>query len=375
MNRRLIALSVGVLAVTATEGRAQTGPGIGTPMVPGATSSNSRVGTRGANFLEIGLGARAMGMAGAYAALAEGLPALYWNLAGTADAPGVAGGINYSQLYGKDGFDFVWGGAVMPVGGGVVGLQVGQMGSGNIPRTSFEYPQGGDPTVGSTFNFTSTMATVSYARRLTDRLSVGLGAKFASEGIQNAKANYFGGDFGIKFRTGLYGTTLGASLANVGSSGRYTGQAVESNTFNTFVPGILRVNLFTQTMEMPTIFRFSVMTDVLGGPDALLSQSSGFGTLRAVGEFANAIDTDLQSALGAEYGWRNMVFLRVGKRWLNESYTGSDRGQGLTDFSRGLGMGGGVRLPFAGRHIQFDYAWQGTGELPANNHFSFEFGF
>src|SRR5215216_3156962 len=129
MNRRLMTLTLGAtMALGAAELRAQsTGPGIGTPLVPGNNQGATRVGTRGANFLEVGLGARAMGMAGAYSALAEGLPALYWNLAGASDVTNVAGGLNYTQMYGKDGLDFIWGGAVLPMAGGAFGIQIGQL--------------------------------------------------------------------------------------------------------------------------------------------------------------------------------------------------------------------------------------------------------
>lgn len=372
MNRLIATVISGALVTLgAAEGRAQTGPGVGTPLVPGPNTSSSRAGTRGANFLEIGLGARAVGMAGAYTALAEGFPALYWNLAGTAEVEGVAGGINYGQIYGKEGLDFLWGGALLPLGGGVIGVQIGQMGSGDITRTTYDNPDGGDPNVGETFEYTGTMAELSYGRRLTDRLNVGVGLKYATEGISNAKASYVGADVGLKFRTGLYGTTMGASLTNVGSSGRYEGNLISANTFDEFIPGIVRVNYRTEKFEMPTTFRFSVMTDLIGGADALFSQSTAAGALRAVGEFSNAIDTDLQAALGAEYGWRNIVFLRAGKRWLNEEQlSGDDK-----DFERGLAFGGGLRLPLGRQHVQFDYAWQGQGVLPNTNFFSFQFGF
>ncbi len=373
MNRRLIAMAVGALVTFgAAESRAQAG--IGTPLVQGASATTSRVGTRGANFLEIGLGARAVGMAGAYSALAEGFSAMYWNLAGTAEAQNMAGGINYATLYGSDGLSFVWGGALMPMGGGVIGLQVGQMSSGDILRTSYSFPDGGDPTVGSTFQYSGTVGGVSYARKLTDRLNVGLGLKYATEGITNASAHYFGADVGIRFRTGLYGTTLGAALSNVGSSGQFNGSLIEANTVNTFVPGIVRVNYLTQKYEMPTQFRFSIMSEVLGGPEALVSQQSSYGTLRAVGEFSNAIDTDLQTALGAEWAYRDIFFARAGRRWVNESQM-KNQLSGSEYWKRGLAFGLGVKLPLSGRHVQFDYAWQGAGELPANNHFSFEFGF
>jgi hypothetical protein len=373
MTRRLLTLALGALVglgLASPEAGAQvTGPGIGTPLVPAGNQTNSRVGTRGANFLEIGLGARAMGMAGAYAALAEGLSAMYFNLAGTAEVSGVAGGLSYARLYGEEGLDYIWGGALLPAAGGAVGIQIGQMSSGDIPLTTFNFPDGGDPFLGNTFDYSGTMAEISYGRRLTDRLNIGVGFKYATEGITNARANYFGIDVGIRFRTGLYGTTLGASLANVGSSGRFQGSLIEANTFNTFTPGLVRVNYRTEPVEMPTIFRFSLMADLVGGAEALLSQEVGLGTLRAVGEFSNAIDTDLQGALGLEYAWRNVLYLRAGKRWLNEA--NSD----FQPFERGLAFGGGVRLPLAGRSIGFDYAWNGSGELPNTSHFTFEFGF
>lgn len=378
MTRKYIAFSVGALmALSAAPSPAQGGPGLGTPLITPATRGASRVGTRGANFLEIGLGARAMGMAGAYASMAEGMSALYWNLAGTADAQNVAGGVNFSNLYGPNGLDFLWGGAVMPLGAGVIGIQVGQMTSGDMTRTSYEFPDGGDPTFGRSFEFTGTTTTLSYARRLTDRLNVGLGFKYASEGIPGATATYFGGDFGVKFRTGLYGSTIGAALANVGSSGQYKGTLVHANTFDTFTLGVVPVEYSMGEFEMPTVFRFSVMTDIMGSPEALATQRTDLGSFRTVLEFSSAIDTDLQYVLGGEYGFRQMLFLRAGRRWLNEGWDKTD-GSNLNRseyWKRGLAFGGGLRLPFAGRHVQFDYAWNGAGELPSTNHFTFELGF
>jgi hypothetical protein len=368
MNRILKAVAVSGLALQAASAAAQ-GPGIGTPLVPDGNQTISRVGTRGANFLEVGQGARAMGMAGAYSALAEGLSSLYWNVAGSADVQGFAGGVNYAQMYGSEGLDFIWGGAVLPLGGGVIGLQVGNLSSGEIPRTTLAFPDGGDPVGGETFEFNASMAMLSYARRLTDRLNVGLGVKYAQEGISNAKASWAGADIGVRFRTGLYGTTLGASLQNIGGDGKYEGTAITANAVDEFTPGLVRVFYRTEKFEMPTMFRFSVMTDLIGGAEALLSPNTANGQLRAVGQFDQGIDTDLQGTVGIEYGYRDLVFLRAGKRWMNE---GNSDYQG---FERGLAFGGGLRVPFAGRTVGFDYAWNGQGELPNTNYFTFEIGF
>jgi hypothetical protein len=361
---------VGALVLGAATAAAQpTGPGVGTPLVPGGDQSISRVGTRGANFLQVGQGARAMGMAGAYSSLAEGMSALYWNLAGTADVENFAGGVNYVQMYGSEGLDFIWGGALLPMAGGVIGLQVGSMNSGDIQRTTLAFPDGGDPIAGDQFDFTASMAMLSYSRRLTDRLNFGLGIKYAQEGIANAKASWVGADMGVRFRTGLYGMTLGAALQNIGGDGRYSGTLITANVVDNLTPGNVRVLYRTEKTEMPTMFRFSLMSDLVGGPEALLSQDASSGTLRAVGQFDQGIDTDLQGTLGFEYGFRDKVFLRLGKRWLSEGDTD------FQGFERGLAFGGGLRLPFAGRQVGFDYAWNGQGELPNNNYYTFEIGF
>jgi len=54
----------------------------GTFLEPLPTDGTSRVAQRGANFLEIGVGARGRAMGDAYTGLASGATATYWNPAG-----------------------------------------------------------------------------------------------------------------------------------------------------------------------------------------------------------------------------------------------------------------------------------------------------
>src|SRR5690606_4564772 len=121
----------------------------------------------------------------------------------------------------------------VPVGAGAAGLAVTYFSSGKIERTTERYPEGGDPTAGQYVEWSGLAIGASYARQITDRLSLGGTLKFAQEGISFARATYFGGDFGVRFRTGLYGITLGAALTNLGSRGRMEGPAVD----RTLTPG------------------------------------------------------------------------------------------------------------------------------------------
>ncbi len=368
MSRHSASLAaVAVLVASASSLPAQ---GSGTVLLPVPENPTTRVATRGANFLEIGVGARGLAMAGAYTAIAEGVTALYWNPAGAADIEGPSAAISIADLYQDVGITHSFVGGVLPLGGaGVFGIALSQLTSGDIQRTTEEYPDGGDPAFGDVFSFKATAAGLYFARRLTDRLALGLGVKFATEGIDDAKANYVGLDVGTKFRTGLYGTHVAASLSNLGTSGRYRGAAIEQFSFDQFRPGATPVELSTDELQMPTLFRFSIRSDVLGPSDALLGTNEQFNVL-AVLEATDAIDTDVQTILAAQISYRDLVYVRAGKRWANEKETQDVRG-----FSHGAAVGGGVKVPIGRGFLAFDYAYTGMSDLQNVQVFSLEFGF
>ncbi|MBA3557633.1 MAG: PorV/PorQ family protein [Gemmatimonadaceae bacterium] len=344
----------------------------GSVIVPGADDRTTRVGTRGANFLHIGIGARQQGMAGAAFASSEGPSALFWNPANIVSREGISAFVSYVQLFGNSGITDIAGAVTVPFGQGAFGFGVVQYSSGEIERTTETAPTGNDPLTPGNFQWTGTAFSAHYARNVTDRLTAAVGARYAREGIDFAHNSYFGADVSTRFRTGLYGLSIGASLLNIGNKAQFEGpaigRAITQPRYNGQPTGRdLPVNFRTRDAQMPTSFNFGILSSVYGDPEALFGANPTH-VLNAEFDISDAIDSDVQPSLGVEYGFRKSYFARIGKRFLNQQHAG-------WNFQDGMSFGAGLRLPAFGRHVSFDYAYVIMGELQHNQVLSFDFGF
>lgn len=363
---RLIAIAAAV-ALPAVSVQAQ-----GTSIIPAANEGSSRVGTRGANFLHVPVGARQVGLAGAAVGLSEGPSALFWNPANVAAREGANAFISYMQLFGNSGITNMAGALSFAVGQGSFGFGIVQYHSGDIVRTTERAPDGDDPTYGDgTFAWKGLALSGHYARNVTDRLTAAIGLRHASEGIDFAQNSFMGFDVSTRFRTGLYGLTVAAALSNVGSRGQMkgaaVGEAVTAPRNNGQATGRnLPYSYDTQDPLMPTAFKFGIVSRIIGDVESLAG-SNALHSLVAETDFSKGIDTDLQTAIGLEYAFKQAYFLRAGKRFFNEAH-------GPWDFTDGMAFGAGARIPVRGRVLTFDYGFAVMGELRNNQIFSFELG-
>jgi len=348
MISRAFAVAVGLTILSSAPLRAQN---MGDLMEPRPGDEISRVGTRGANFLEIGVGARAMALGGAGAALEPELSALYWNTASIAGVESVALGLSSADLYGASGLSHTFGGVVLPVGDGAFGVSVSYF--------------------GAVVEWRGLAVGLHYALNVTDRLAIGAAGKYVEEGIDLAKANYLGLDVGATFDVGIYGLTLGAAVANLGTEGRFEGGLVSA-----YLPedreafpaaGDRTVRHDTRNMQLPTTLRFSVRSSLLGPPEALLGSNADHD-FQAYAQVLDGIDTNIQTSLGLEYSFRRLFYVRGGKRFVNES-------QAPWEFADGLAGGLGVRIPLLDREFTLDYAYVSMGDLDKTQHISLAFGF
>src|SRR2546421_5894684 len=101
----------------------------------------TKVGTTGGKFLSIPVGARAVGMGGAFVAAANDASAMYWNPAGIARLPQSEAIFTHSAWVAD--LDFNYGGVIVPVSGlGTVGVSFTSLTMAGIERTTQEKTQG-----------------------------------------------------------------------------------------------------------------------------------------------------------------------------------------------------------------------------------------
>lgn len=343
----------------------------GSTIVPGDDDRTTRVGTRGANFLHIPIGARANGLAGASVASIEGPNSLFWNPANIATREELSAAVTYMRLFGNSGISDIAGAVTVPVGQGAIGVSVQQYSSGEMMRTTERSPQGNDPVFPGNFEWKGTAVGLHYARNVTDRLTAAVGTRFVQEGIDLASNSFVGFDVSTRFRTGLYGLSVAASIMNMGSTGSFDGPAVEraitQPRYNGQPTGRdVPIVYNTRDVQMPTSFNFGLLSQVYGDAEALFGENPEHALTLEVA-FRDAIDTDLQTSIGLEYGFQRNYFARIGKKWFNEQHS-------PWQFQDGFSFGGGVHLPVLGRRLAIDYGYVIMGELQNNQVLTFDIG-
>jgi hypothetical protein len=194
--------------------------------------------------LAIGVGARALGMGGAYVGVADDSTAVYWNPAGLTnvqhmEVAAIQQGredtaLNFGTNEVGSQYFFMSGAATLPDVGSL-GLAIMRFGVGNIEQTT---SQGGDgpPNVIGTFSEQDMAVLLGYAHNIGKSLSVGLTAKSlfggtnglvadSADGITgDASYSYFGADLGVLVKFGemtrdLDGLQLGVNFQDLLNTG------------------------------------------------------------------------------------------------------------------------------------------------------------
>ncbi len=277
-----------------------------------------KVGTTSAAFLRIPIGARAVGVGGAYSAVVEDPTALYWNPAGITDLKGI--NISFSRIDLYAGIEHSFLGMTYNLQDmGTLGLSVIYLSSGGIEVTTVDQPEG----TGYTYSVDNLAIGASFARHITPWFKFGFTGKYIQEEIYTEKAQSFAFDLGSVFDTKLHGIRLGMSISNFGKDMSFKGPASSyvfpndsSNPDLGYEPEVIAK---TQSSSLPMIFRGGVMVDLIGGLSP--HYPSDLHQLTVMGDFDDGIDSSPRGSIGAEYVWNKMASLRGGYKLNYDVYS------------------------------------------------------
>ncbi|MFQ5706493.1 MAG: PorV/PorQ family protein [bacterium] len=310
----------------------------------------TKVGTTSAAFLEIGVGSRAVGMGGAYVAVANDATALYWNPAGLTQLQKSEVVFVHTKWLADLNFDFA--GIVIPLGNaGTIGGLVTVLSTSDLAERTIDQPEG----TGNFFSVGDLAIGLTYTKNLTDRFGIGATFKYINQHISLMSANGFAVDFGAVFDTGLSGIRFGAALRNFGTDMKLTGKdaLILVDIDPTKLGNNERVEgrLDTDSFPLPLTFQAGLAKDVVLGENNRV-------TLAA--DFVHPNDNTESVNVGFEYSLWRAVFLRGGLRNLLME----DREENFT-------LGGGFVMNFLGNvKLKFDYAYVDFGRLNNAQRFS-----
>lgn len=310
----------------------------------------TNVGTTAASFLEIGIGSRAVGMGGAFVAIADDGSSLYWNPAGISRLS--RGEVFFEYIDWLVDIRLNYLGTVIPMGRfGTIGAFLTSVNMSRMRVRTVDYPDG----TGEYFNASDLSFGLSYAKNLTDRFSIGFNAKYISERIWHERAQSFAFDIGTLYDTGLGSLKIGAAITNFGPSMKLNGSdliiyydaapLIEGN--NDRIMGILE----TDSWPLPLNMQFGISYNLL--------DTRANRVTMAIDAFHPINNTESVNA-GFEWSTFDMFFLRGGYKAI-----------GQQDSEEGFTIGGGLKYRLFGQSsIKIDYAYADFGRLKGVQRFT-----
>jgi hypothetical protein len=283
-----------------------------------------RPGSGTAQFLDIGVSARAEAMAGAYISVAEGAESVFYNPAALAGIDATRLSFGYTKWFSDINHQFF---AIAHTAGrgqalafSMTGLQTDAM----LVRTPLE-PDG----TGETFYAGSYRFGLTFAKELTDHVSFGMSANFIRMYLyRDFTENAYSGDIAVLYDVGVRNIRFGFGIYNFGSS----------------------VTFVNEPYPLPTSFSFGLSLNAIeaGSQKLLMSVAA-----------KKPNDGAPTGTLGTEYNFQDFFFLRGGYY--------------IEDEVKTFGLGLGTRIKLGGKWLQFDYSYNNFSALGGAQRFSLNF--
>jgi hypothetical protein len=313
-GKTLLNLAVFVLlAANSTSGAEHT-------VLTSAFLDQGQPGATAADFLKIGIGARAEGMGGAFVGLADDPSAIYWNPAGPSQLDCSQAMFMHNRWAQDIAYECL--GYALPIDPeNTVAIAVTFLHMGEI----LGYDQDDNPT--SSFSAYDAAILLGYSREISAGLSLGATAKAILEKLEDEKAQAAAFDIGLFYDLSIL--SFGLSLRNLGTELKFV----------------------ERKHPLPTDLRAGIAVRVLND-HLLLSTDIDFLT-----------DAPPEFRQGIECSFQNILFARGGVEYKTQNHSSPP----LTRPT----VGGGVRIS----NLQFDYTYSSARYLGDLHNFSLTYRF
>ncbi len=303
-----------------------------------------RNGQSGWQFLKINGDARQAALGGAYTAISHGdANAVFGNPAALTDVKFLD--IQVNALQWVAGISHQSAAVAYNIGDvGVVGASIARLNYGDIEETinASSGSSGTTPMItGSTFTASDIAVGLSFARKITNALSVGGDIRYVRQQIAELSMNNWALDIGTLYYTGFRSLRIAITARNFGPDSRFGGWSEQYQTESNYV-------------RMPLDFRAGMAMDFFDGEG-----SPHLLTVAVEAEHPN--DGREKFQFGASYAFNGTFFIRGGYK-LNY------------DVQR-FTFGAGITYPMGGVLGTINYAYVDFGELTQAHQFSLGFTF
>jgi hypothetical protein len=328
-------------------------PLLGLLLSPAVARGLSKTGTTIGQFLLIEPSARIAAMGNVGVAICDDIQSVYYNPAALGRFHERTVQLTHSEWFA--GIDYEYAAIAIPVSnyGNLFG-SVTALNSGDIDVRTVEKPLG----TGERYTVSDIALSLGFGRAFSDRFSAGGQVNYVAETIWHTSLKTWTLNVGGIYRLTERGLQLGSSITNYGASAGFGGRDLamqydndpERYGDNSALPG----EKYTGDFPVPVLFRVG-----LSMPQRLTPSSE---LLMAINAF-HPSDNNESVSIGAEWGWKQLFFLRGGYQNLF-----------LSNSEVGLTLGLGMKGKVGSGNFGFDYAWADHGRLQETHRMTFVVG-
>lgn len=313
--------------------------------------SVSKVGTSSAKFLSVPVDAWGTGRGQAVVTGFDDASTLFWNPATISKLENMSAHFSYTKWF--EGINFNYMAVVLPARNiGTFGLNATFYQTDPIEVTTEMYQEG----TGEYYTVASYAIGMAYARRLTDKFSIGFNSKYIIENIYHSSASGIGFDIGGCYTTPWEGIHIGFAITNFGTKMQMRGEdllvTVDPDPMNSGNNDVINAYYDTDEFEIPLSMTIGLAWEIIQTEKSRI-------TVEIDGLYPSDNYSSVNSGLDASF-FDDLIYLRTGITNLF-----------LDSMTPRYAFGGGLKYPvLGGITICVNYAYQTHEYFTKNEHIS-----